>query len=68
MDTKDRINIFWFNITAKNVERVTAITSNGLGKPWVSVWVPYYDGVDGTSPIALYKGVIISKYPTKEYL
>ena len=26
----------------------------------------YYDGIDGTSPIALYRGFIGTKNPTKE--
>ena len=52
----------------KTIKRVIASSSNGLGKPWDPVWFPYYDAINGNSPIALYKVGIRSKYPAKESL
>ena len=68
MDTQYWIGTFCFEMIAKKVKRVIEASYSGLGQPWDPVWVQYYDAVEITSPIALYKGRINSREPTKEAL
>ena len=66
--TQDWINKFCYEMISKTVIRMIETTYNGFGKHCYPVWVPYHDGVDGNSSIAMYRGVIHSKDTTKEDL
>ena len=48
------------------VAKVVYTYSNGTGKPWDTVWIPYHDGIYVTYPIPMYKKGIRPKYLTKE--
>ena len=67
-DTQDYISSFCYEIIAMTVSRVISTSSNGLGKSWDPVWVPYHYGFDGTYPIPLYKKGIRTKELTKDTL
>ena len=52
-DTQDYIKPFCYKMITMTVAIVIYTSSNGVGKPWDAVWVPYHDGIDGTDPISL---------------